>query len=191
MAQMTERAAKWMKTVEANFAGATGQPVETWVARARRAGVAKDTKAARTWLREKQGFTTVQTSLVLMALFPESEDDEELVGAQFSGKKASLRPVYDRLAEAARALGKDVMIAPRKSQVTFARHVTFAVVRAATATRVDLLLRLRGVDAAGRLKGNPRATGSDPTHAVALSSAKEVDAEVRRWMKLAYQMAAR
>src|SRR5579883_81800 len=131
MRQMTERSAKWMETVKANFPKATGKPVEAWVARARK------------WLREEQGLTTVQTNYVLMTLFPEQEgSEEELLDAQYAGAKAALRPVYDKLAKVARGFGKDVMIAPRKSQVTFARKVTFAVVRAAARDRVDLMLRL-------------------------------------------------
>jgi hypothetical protein len=93
--------------------------------------------------------------------------------------------------EATRKLGADVMIAPRKSQVTFARQVTFAIVRAATATRVDVMLCLHGEPPTKRLLANPRATGSDPTHVIGIASAKEVDGQVETWLKLAYQRAAR
>ncbi len=192
MRQMTERSAKWMESVKANFASATGKPVEAWVARARKQGLDKDEKAARTWLREHEGLTTVQANYVLKVLFADSEPDEDaLLAAQYAGKKAALRPIYDRLAKAARGLGKDVMIAPRKSQVTFARQVTFAVVRAAASDRVDLALRLPGEKPTARLVANAKATGSDPTHVVSLSAAKDVDAQVVKWLALAFQRAAR
>jgi hypothetical protein len=192
MRQMTERSAKWMETVKANFEGATGKPVEAWVARAKKQGLDRDEKAARKWLRDHEGLTMVQANYVLLELFAGSAPDEDaLLEAQYSGKKAALRPIYDRLAKAARALGKDVMIAPRKSQVTFARHVTFAVVRAAAADRVDLALRLPGEKPTARLVANARAAGSDPTHIVALGSAADVDAKVVKWLELAYQRAAR
>jgi hypothetical protein len=192
MIQMTERSAKWMASVRANFAKATGRPLEAWLSLARSAGVAEDVAKARKWLRGKQGFTTVQTHLVLDALFPREDDDEaELLDAQYSGAKAALRPVYDKLAKSARALGKDVMIAPRKSQVTFARKVTFAVVRAAAKDRVDVLLRLPGQAPTPRLVANAKATGSDPTHVVGLRKASEVDREVAKWLALAYEKAAR
>jgi len=192
MRQMTERSAKWMETVKANFAKATGRPVEAWVKRARDKGFDEDIKQARKWLKESEGLTMVQANYVLMTLFPESEGGEdELLAAQYAGPKASLRPIYDRLAQVARRFGDDVMIAPRKSQVTFARHTTFAVVKAATRDRVDLALRLKGEKATARLAANPRATGSDPTHVVALRSAREVDAQVTKWLKQAYGAAAR
>jgi len=75
--------------------------------------------------------------------------------------------------------------------VTFARQVTFAVVRAAAKDRVDLSLRLAGVKPTRRLVANPQSTGSDPTHTLALGSAAEVDDEVAKWLALAYQKAAR
>ncbi len=188
---MTARSAKWMETVKANFAKATGKPVEAWVKRARAKGMDGDVAATRRWLRGDEGLTTVQANYVLMTLFPEPDDDEELLGGQYAAKKEALRPIYDALARVARRLGDDVMIAPRKSQVTFARHVTFAVVRAATNDRVDLLLRLAGQKPTARLVSNARATGSDPTHVVALSSVKDVDADVKKWLALAYGRAAR
>jgi hypothetical protein len=192
MRQMTERSAKWMEGVKANFAKATGKTVDAWVERARKQGLEGDVRAARQWLRDREGLTTVQTNYVLTVLFADSEPDEStLLDAQYSGKKAPLRPIYDRLAKAARSLGKDVMIAPRKSQVTFARQVTFAVVRAAAASRVDLALRLPGEKATARLTTNAKATGSDPTHTVALGAPKDVDAQVLKWLELAYRKAAR
>jgi hypothetical protein len=192
MRQMTERSAKWMASVKANFAKATGKPVEAWVDLARSQGHGRDIAQARRWLRDTKGLTTVQANTVLMTLFPEEEESEEkLLDAQYAGAKAGLRPVYDRLAKAARGLGKDVMVAPRKSQVTFARKVSFAVVRAAARDRVDLLLRLPGQRSTARLVANPKAAGSDPTHVVALREATDVDREVVKWLALAYEMASR
>lgn len=192
MRQMTERSAKWMATVKANFEKATGKPVETWVALARAGGHDEDVGEARKWLKEKKGLTIVQANYVLTELFPHEEgSDDELLDAQYAGGKAALRPVYDKLAKVARGFGKDVMIAPRKSQVTFARKVTFAVVRAAAKDRVDLLLRLAGQKPTARLVANAKAMGSDPTHVVALRTPADVDRDVVKWLELAYAKAAR
>jgi Domain of unknown function (DUF5655) len=191
MPQMTERSAKWMASVKANFAKATGKPVEAWVDLARSQGYGKDLAPTRKWLKDKQGLTMVQVNTVLTTLFPEEEGDEAFLDAQYSGAKVALRPVYDKLAKAARGLGEDVMVAPRKSQVTFARQVSFAVVRAAARDRVDLLLRLPGQKPTARLVANPKATGSDPTHVVALQEPADVDREVVKWLAVAYEKAAR
>lgn len=50
MHKMTARSAKWMATVKANFAKATGKPVEAWVKRARAKGMDGDVAATRRWL---------------------------------------------------------------------------------------------------------------------------------------------
>ncbi len=192
MPQMTERSAKWMASVKANFAKATGRPLDVWLDLARSQGFGRDIAEARKWLKHKQGLTVVQANFVLMALFPEQEgSDADLLDAQYSGARMALRPVYDKLAKAARGLGQDLMIAPRKSQVTFARKVSFAVVRVAAKDRVDLFLRLPGQMPTARLVANPKATGSDPTHVVALRKPADVDREVVRWLTLAYDKAAR
>ncbi len=187
---MTERSAKWVEGVRAKFEAATGKPVDHWVKRVRSKGLGDDPKLARKWLIEGEGLTMVQVSFVLDELFPQTEDGA-LLDAQFAGAKAPLRPIYDRVAEEARNLGDDVMIAPRKSQITFARQVTFAVVRVATKTRVDLALRLAGEKATARLVANAKAAGSDPTHIVALTKVADVDAQVVGWLAKAYRGAAR
>jgi hypothetical protein len=51
-----------MESVKANFAAATGKPVEAWVERARKLGFDKDIKESRKWLKEKQGLTMVQAN---------------------------------------------------------------------------------------------------------------------------------
>lgn len=184
---MTDRAAKWMATVRANFPKATGKPVEAWIDLARSQGFDQDIAKTRKWFKEKHGLTIVQANYLLDALFSQQEGGEDaLLDAQYSGAKLGLRVVYDKLAKAARGLGKDVMIAPRKSQVTFARKVSFAVVRAAAKDRVDLLLRLPGQKPTARLVANAKAAGSDPTHVVALRAPADVDREVVRWLSLAY-----
>lgn len=42
MPQMTERSAKWMASVKANFAKATGRPLDAWIDLARSQGFSRD-----------------------------------------------------------------------------------------------------------------------------------------------------
>jgi hypothetical protein len=185
--KMTERSARWMESVVANCEANTGRPLAEWVKQAKRAKLA-DAKEARAWCRE-QGLSIVYATAVVDTLFPQHQPDDSLVDAQYAGPKAGLRPIYDALAAAARALGKDVEIMPRSSQVTFSRARSFAVVRAATRDRIDLALKLPGAKATGRLVANAKAQGSDPTHLVAVRTLKEVDREVRGWLRAAYEHA--
>jgi predicted transport protein len=181
--KMTERSAKWAGTVLANCEANTGRSLAQWGALAKKARV-KDARTARVWAKE-QGLSTVYQSAVVEALFPAEEADDDLVDAQYSGPKAALRPIYDALVHAVRAFGDDVEIMPRKSQVTFSRAKSFAVVRAATKDRVDVALKLHGEKPTNRLVLDPKAARSDPSHVVGLRAVKDVDTELVGWLRKA------
>jgi hypothetical protein len=53
------------------------------------------------------------------------------------------------------------------------------------------MLRLAGQKPTARLVANARASGSAPTHVVALRKPVDVDAEVMKWMSAAYARASR
>jgi hypothetical protein len=109
------------------------------------------------------------------------------VDAMFSGKKAGLRPIYDQLLKLAMGLGKDVTASPGKTIIPFYRSHVFAQVKPTTQTRVDLGFCLRGVKPAGRLISTGGETKGDRiTHRIGISSVGEIDAEVKRWLKRAY-----
>ena len=186
--KMSDRSTRWMETVVAHCEANTGRPLAQWVAAAKKARP-KDAKAARAWAKD-QGLSIVYQTAVTDLLFPEKEDDGALVDAQFAGPKARLRPIYDAIVEMARALGGDVEVMPRKSQVTLSRATSFAVVKAPARDRVDVLLKLHGEKGTGRLVPNPKAGASDPSHAVAVTDPSQVDEELARWLRKAYERAA-
>lgn len=85
-------------------------------------------------------------------------------------------------------LGKDVEISPKKTCVSFRRNKQFALIQASSATRVDLGINLKGEPVNARLE----ASGSFSamvSHRVRLTSPKDVDAAVKRWLKQAYDAA--
>jgi predicted transport protein len=182
--KMTARSAKWVQGVLASCEKNTGRSVPAWMALARKAKVS-DTAGARTWAK-KQGLSTVYANMVAQTLFPSRQDDSELLEGQYTGPKAALRPIYDAVEKAARRLGNDVEVMPRKSQVTFSRAKSFAVVRAASKDRIELALKLHGTKATARLVADARATSSDPSHVVALRAVSDVDTEVAHWLRAAY-----
>ena len=186
--KMTDRSAKWMEKVVANCEANTGRSLGQWVAAAKKARP-KDAKAARAWAKE-QGLSIVYQTAVTDLLFPETEDDGALVDAQYAGPKAHLRAIHDAIVNVARALGDDVEVMPRKSQVTLSRATSFGVVRAPSRDRVEVLLKLRGEKGTARLVADAKAGASDPSHAVGVRDVAEVDAELTRWLRKAYERAA-
>ena len=78
---------------------------------------------------------------------------EQYIDQQYTGAKAMLRPVFDAVRAAAEALGDDVSIEGRGTYVPFVRKRQFAAAAAATASRVDLGLRLPDPPSSARLAG--------------------------------------
>ena len=109
------------------------------------------------------------------------------MAAQYSGAKADLLPIYERLTIYASGLGSDVELTPRKTYVGFARRHQFGLVQASTRSRVDLGLRLPGTAATGRLQEAGSFGSGSTSHRVALSSVEEVDQQIEAWIRQAYQ----
>jgi hypothetical protein len=111
---------------------------------------------------------------------------EDMLTAQYAGPKAALRPIYDRVITVAQSLGTDVRCEPRYTYVSMSRKAQFGVVQASTRTRVDLGLRLPGVEPDGRLQPAGSFGSGGVTHKVALTSPVDVDDELTRWLQDAY-----
>lgn len=117
-----------------------------------------------------------------------SHDGEDLVATQYAGAKAALKPIYDKLATMIEGFGKDIEFSPKKAYVSLRRSKQFGLIQPSTATRLDLGLNLKGVEPKGRLE----ASGSFNamcSHRVRLEKAADVDAEVKAWLKKAYDAA--
>lgn len=116
---------------------------------------------------------------------PAAADD--LLAAQFAGAKAQLRPVYDQLAVIARSRGDDVSVVIQKTGVSFRRAKQFAVVRAASSTRVQLGLNLDATPDDPRVS---ETTGMC-SHQVDVRSPDDIDGDVVAWITQAYAAAGR
>jgi hypothetical protein len=112
---------------------------------------------------------------------------EDPLEAQYAGKKADLRPIYDRLIELALGLGPDVELAPRKTYVGLARKKIFAVIQPSTNTRVDLGLKLKGNKTTERLVDAAGLGSGSITHKISITKIADIDDEVASWMEEAYR----
>ena len=107
-----------------------------------------------------------------------------MVKSQYKGKEA-LIPIYQSVVDYCRGLGSDVSIAPKKTSVSVIRKRQFALIRAATKTRIDLGLKIKDKPTTSRLE-NSGPFGTMCTHRVQISSVGEVDEELKAWLKEAY-----
>ncbi len=167
----------------------TGRTLEQWTRLVAKSGKVKHGEIVA-WLKGEHGVTHGYANLVAhMALKSDAGSlaagGEDLVAGQYSGAKAALRPIYDRLAGAMRGFGGDVELAPKKQYVSVRRSKQFAIVQPSTATRVDVGLTLKGVAPAGRLEASG-SFNSMVTHRVRVATPAEVDAELVGWLRQAY-----
>lgn len=116
------------------------------------------------------------------------KDDSDLVDAQYSGPKADLKPIYDKILKSIKGFGKDLEIAPKKTYVSLRHKKQFGLVQPSTKTRVDLGINLKGKKPTGRLEASG-SFNAMVSHRVRLESAKDVDAEVIGWLKEAFEAA--
>jgi len=174
----------------ANMKEKTGKTLEQWVAVVGRTRMEKHGEIVK-FLKGDHGVTHGFASLVAHTVLRSdaaSADPSDLVASQYSGKKAGLRPIHDALIRAAKKLGPDVEIAPKKAYVSLRRSKQFAIVQPSTATRVDLGLNLKGEAPTERLEASG-SFNAMVSHRVRLTGPKDVDAQVRSWLKTAYSRA--
>jgi hypothetical protein len=129
----------------------TGEDVDTWNRRIEKEQP-KDEQHLRAWLAE-QGVTGYAQSLLVMERFGYPDfllaSADELIGGQYADRP-QLRPILDAILGAAAGLGP-VTIQARKTYVSLVSpRRTFARVQPTTKDRVDLGLRLEGIQPGGR-----------------------------------------
>jgi hypothetical protein len=174
------------QTMVDNIPARTGRPLEEWFALLTAADPGPHGRSVA-WLKTEHGVSHGFANLIVTLHRRAGEDvsPTALVDAQYSGGKEALRPVYERVVEAARALGDDVEVAPKKTSVSLRRAKQFALVEAPSRSRLQVGLNLRGTAPTERLRS---ATGMC-THRVDLTGADDVDDELVGWLRAAYDAA--
>jgi hypothetical protein len=184
----------------------TGRSLGQWMSAIRRERF-KDEKAARAWLKAEHGVGTNTAWWLVERAFAKDlslmDDDPErylalapkYVAGQYAGKRAALRPIFDRLVALARSLGGDIRVCPCKTIVPVYRGHVIAQIKPATNTRVDFGLALGGLVKKGtkvpaRLIDTGGYAKKDRiTHRIGLESPDEVDEFVGSWAGRAYRLA--
>jgi hypothetical protein len=177
----------------------TGRDLDEWTAHIKAHGP-EDNKGRREWLKSEHGLGTNSASWLADHADgkPDLEEGDaavyvaragESVDAMFSGAKASLRPIYDRLYDLSRSLGDDIGISPGKTIVSIYRNHVIAQIKPTTRTRVDFGLALKDTPVAGRLIDTGGLANKDRlTRRIELTSPEEVDAFVAKWLRRAYEL---
>jgi len=174
----------------ANMKANTGKSLEEWLKITAKAKLTKHGEIVKMLKADHglgHGFANLVANRTLSGGAAPIEGDD-LLAAQYAGPKAELKLLYDKLAKLISAFGKDVEFSPKKTYVSLRRSKQFGLIQPSTAARLDLGLNLKGVAPKGRLE----AAGSWNamcTHRIKLGSTAEIDAEVKAWLKQAYDAA--
>lgn len=110
----------------------------------------------------------------------------EVLDEIYSGPKAALRPIHERLMEQIDGFG-EFEVAPKKGYVSLRRKKQFAMLGPATNTRFELGLNVKGLPPHPRLLEQP--AGGMCNYKVRLTDPVDVDGELLGWIRQAYDSA--
>jgi hypothetical protein len=180
----------------------TGRSIDEWMKHIRSAGPG-DEKQCREWLKSQYGMGTNTAWWMAERAFGKAmgmaDDTPEqylaaapkYVAQMYAGAREALRALHDRIIELGVTLGDDVRICPCKTIVPLYRKHVFAEIKPASNSRIDLGFALKDepftarlIDTGGGLKKNRI------THKVAITKLTDIDLQVRRWLKQAYELDA-
>lgn len=174
-------------TQVANLERATGRSMDAWIEIVRASGLEKHGEMVA-MLKRDHGIGHGNANLVAIrareATSGGPASDADLLAAQYAGRHAALRPLYDTLIDRVRAFGPDVELAPKKAYVSLRRRKQFGQVGPA-AGQLEVCVNLPGVEPTERL----RATSGMATHRVRISGPEELDDELVDWLRQAYERA--
>jgi predicted transport protein len=180
---------KMMAAVTESMRERTGRTLEEWVSLVAASEVDPlDQNAVRRWLKSEHGIPQNSRWAIADAAARaagwERPETEEYIDQQYSGAKAGLRSIFDRLRAAIDVLGDDVTMEGRSTYTPFVRRRQFVALAAATRSRVDVGLRYTEAPRS-KLLTSATAPGQ-ATHKLSLTAPEQVTEEVERLLRVAY-----
>lgn len=176
----------------------TGRTLDEWIKFIRKEGPLTE-QARRDWLKQQHGLGTNSAGWLAERSVGKGEETgdpdaylraaEKYVDTMFAGKKEHLRPIYDALLKLGLSMGKDTKACPCQTIVPLYRNHVFAQIKPTTLTRIDFGLAL------GDTKKTPKrlidtggfAKKDRITHRFEITCLKDIDDEVKQWLKVAYE----
>ena len=176
----------------------TGRTLDDWLKLIKNKGP-KDEQPRRDWVKTKYGLGTNTAWWLAERSVGKGEESadceaylkaaEQYVDEMFAGKKEHLRPIYDALLKLGLSVGKDAKACPCQTIVPLYRNHVFAQIKPTTLTRIDFGIAL------GDTRKTPQRlinTGGYEkkdriTHRFEITSLRDIDDEVKRWLRIAYE----
>jgi hypothetical protein len=174
----------------------TGRSLDEWLKLIKQDGPPSENER-RDWLKSKFGLGTNSAWWLAERSVGKgqeaSDPDQNLRAAEkyveemFSGKKEGLRPIYDALLKLGLNIGKEAKACPCQTIVPLYRNHVFAQIKPTNQTRIDLGLALGNLKTPRRLIDTGGYAKKDRiTHRIEITTLKDIDQDVKRWLKVAY-----
>jgi len=189
---------KWIADIKPK----TGRTLDEWISLARKDGP-KDDPSRRAWLKSKHKLGTNSAWWISERVDGKGGEEDtpeqylatavRYVEEQYAGKKSALRPIYDELLTVAKSLGADVKACPCKTIVPLYRNHVFAQLKPSTNARLDLGLCFttwKGKLPARLIDTGGLAKKDRITHRIELTSASQIDPDLKKWLRAAYDLDA-
>jgi len=180
----------------------TGRSLDEWLALVKKDGP-KEFAARKAWLKSKYNLGSNSAWWIAERVDGQGREDDSpeqylasaprYVDGQYSGKKASLRPIFDELLHLGKSLGPDVKACPCKTMVPLYREHVFAQIKPTTNSRIDLglcfttykgKLPKRLIDTGGLAKKDRI------THRIEVTHPNQIDSDLQKWLRAAYHLDA-
>jgi hypothetical protein len=179
------------QTMIDNLPAKTGKSLDEWMGVCGKTGLVKHgeiVKHLKTGHGVTHGFANLIAAKWRELSAGGAAAPTDLVAAQYAGPKASLKPIYDAIAELVEGFGGDVELSPKKAYVSLRRKKQFALIQPSTKTRVDVGLNLKGESATDRLESSG-SFNAMCSHRVRLTGPQDVDEQLADWLRQAYDAA--
>jgi len=184
----------------AELAEKTGRSLKEWIALVKKEGP-RDEKSLREWLKTKHKLGMNRAGWIAERVDGKGGDLDtpetylksavRYVEEQYAGPKEKLLPIYDELLKLGKSLGDDVKACPCKTIVPFYRKHVFAQIRPTTNSRIDLgfaLTHYKGKLPKRLIDTGGLAKKDRITHRIEITAAEQIDGEVKKWLKTAYDL---
>ncbi len=176
---------KALQTMINNLPKKTGKSLTEWIKILKAQNLAKHGEAVK-YLKSEHAVTHGFANTIVSLSKEQQDSSEDLLELQYKGKE-KLLPIYQALHQLLTEIGDDVVVTPKKAAVSFIRKHQFALVKPATKSRIDLGLKLKGVEEQGKLEGSG-LFGTMCTHRVKIESLDDLDQQLTTWLKQAYDL---
>jgi len=180
----------------------TGRSLEEWIAIVQKEGP-KDEKSRFAWLKTKHKLGMNRAGWIAERAEGKGGDLDtpevylksavRYVEGQYAGPKEKLRPIFDELLRLGKSMGSDAKACPCKTIVPFYREHVFAQIKPTTNTRIDLgfaLTHYKGKLPKRLIDTGGLAKKDRITHRMEITAVEQIDSEVKKWLKAAYDLDA-